>query len=844
MRHDEESAPVVRGIRHSARERDGVHLQQIIETQRAIAAPDLDLGAIMGVICARTQELTGAQGAAVLLAEGNKQLRYAAGSGSFEIDVGETVPIHGSAAGSMFKQESAVVGEFDDGCRLGVALQLGDRAIGVLMAAASSPGVFDEDDARTLGLLSVLLTAALSNDAALEAKRAQVETELVRRENSKLAKIVETQRDIAAVGLDLEAVMTLIAERALLLTQAEGAAVNLIDGDDVIMRASSGIATKIVGGARRPLADSVTGHAATTGRTILIEDSANDERLNQDIVASLGERSHVCVPLFSGGEVVGSLSVMSTSETEGLHEEDRQTLELLGVVLSSAVTAAAEFEAKRRQVEALKQFEFVWKHAPVGIQIVNLDGRVTAANPAMLAIYGHTADELSSMLVDELIHLEDAPRVHDEVARLTAGNCESDTTELGYRLRVARGEISLSSSRSLIRDASGSPLFMLGMVEDVTTRKAAEEQLHQSQRIEAIGQLSAGIAHDFNNLLLGVLGYTGLARSEVEQDSGVAGYLDQIEETAQRAASLTKQLLAFGGRQTMVLQEVDLNAFVSDTVEMLERLLGERIEIVTRLDPTLPALLADPTQIQQVLLNLALNARDAMPDGGVLTIETEQVAVGLDQAVRTLDLEPGHYLALTVDDTGEGMSAEVKERIFEPFYTTKDVGKGTGLGLSSVYGIVKQSHGDIEVTSELSGGSTFRIYLPTTEAAIAQDRADGRPRILMVEDSDVVRMVLERVIADRGYDIVAAEDSERALELLQHEAPFDLLLSDIVLPGMNGVDLAARIQELQPSIRVLFMSGYPREHRVDPALLLAKPFSNESLLAKIESTLGELATAS
>ncbi len=244
------------------------------------------------------------------------------------------------------------------------------------------------------------------------------------------------------------------------------------------------------------------------------------------------------------------------------------------------------------------------------------------------------------------------------------------------------------------------------------------------------------------------------------------------------------------------------------------------------------------------MLNLALNARDAMPAGGILTIETEHVTIGPDRPAGPVELEPGSYVALTVGDTGEGMSPELKERIFEPFFTTKNVGEGTGLGLPSVYGIVKQSRGDIEVTSELGKGSAFRIYLPASEAASTADSTHGRPRILVVEDSEIVRGLLLAVIGGGGYEVVAVGDPEAALELFEREPPFDLLLSDIVLPRMSGVDLAARIRELQPSIRVLFMSGYQRDEHVDPAQLIAKPFSNDELLAKLDSTLASIATSS
>lgn len=963
MRQDNGVATASRDGDEAARDLDGAHLQEIIETQRAITAADLDLDAIMALICARAQDLTRATGAAVLLAVDDTLLRFAAGTGSFALNVGETLPIHGSAAGATFLENSTVVTELSDRHGLGVSLRRGEEATGVLVAVAADADGFRDDDAGLLGLLSVLLSAALSNAAVLESKRIEVETlgrfrtifdgapigflrldhtarvieanteivemlgysveelgdlgiaditdpvhlercvmlygeiaenirdsydiekryvrkngemfwararatvlernaagapmftilmiediskrkdgEQALRANSKLAEIVETQRDIAAAGLDLEAVMRLITERAILLTDGQGAAVNLIEGDKVVMRAAGGIAAPLFG-SRRSLEGSVTRHAAELGCALLIANSERDPRLDSRMVAATGERSHICVPFFSGGKIVGSLSVMSTSETDRLDEEDRQTLELLGVVLSSSVTAAAEFDAKRKEVEALTQFEVVWKNAPVGIQIVDLIGRITAANPAMVALYGHSAAELGSMQVGQLIHPDDRRQVQKHVQRLIDGEFESDTTEVQHRFVCKNGDvISVVSSTSLIRNADGAPAFVLGMVEDVTMRIAVEEHERQSQRSEAIGQLSAGIAHDFNNLLVGVLGYAGLARSELDEGSPVDAHLAEIEETARRAASLTKQLLAFGGRQTMLPRDIDLNAFVEETVAMLGRLLGAQIEIVTELDPSLPALRADSTQVQQVLLNLALNARDAMPGGGVLTIETSQVAVDPDGAAPTADLAPGNYVALTVTDTGKGMSPEIKERMFEPFYTTKEVGEGTGLGLSSVYGIVKQSRGAIEVTSEPGKGATFRIYLPSTEAPVAE-AAPRRTRILMVEDSDIVRGVLLRVIGDGGYDVVGAEDSEQALELLASEAPFDLLLSDIVLPGMNGVDLAARIQELRPSIGVLFMSGYPREHRVDPDRLLAKPFSNDELLAKLESTLAELATA-
>ena len=397
----------------------------------------------------------------------------------------------------------------------------------------------------------------------------------LRDQNARLSRVVETQAEIAAADLELDGVSQLIAERAQELTGADGARVSILDGEDLLTAAS---------------------------------------------VGDMDSSPWVSVPLLHRGRNVGSLGV---AKEAGVNGEDRRTLELLAVLLSSAVSVAAEREARREQVEALARFETIFEQAPIGIGLVSLDGRLVNTNSVMRDISGRSAEELASRNVGEYTVPEDVDRVVELFTAMLMG--KHDTYRHEHRLYSKDGEVVwVDSATALLRDADGKPQGAVSMAQNITRRRAVEEQLRQSQKIDAIGQLTAGIAHDFNNLLLGMLGYTELAQAEVDADGQVAEYLRRIESSAQRAATLTGQLLAFGRRQALHPEPLELNALVSETVAMLRRVLGERIELVTALDPALDPVRADAGQMQQVLLNLALNARDAMPDGGTLTIRTTQ----------------------------------------------------------------------------------------------------------------------------------------------------------------------------------------------------------------------------
>ncbi|MCX6628084.1 MAG: response regulator [Candidatus Solibacter sp.] len=383
-------------------------------------------------------------------------------------------------------------------------------------------------------------------------------------------------------------------------------------------------------------------------------------------------------------------------------------------------------------------------------------------------------------------------------------------------------------------------------------RRALEDQLLQSQKMEAVGRLAGGVAHDFNNLLTVILGYSEMLRDQVRLDATAVEYSDEVLHAAERASALTYQLLAFSRRQVAVPRVVDLNEIVRGIDKMLRRIIGEDIRLEARMSPGLPAVKVDPSHIDQVIMNLAVNSRDAMPEGGKLTIETAEVELTGEYAGRHIGVPAGHYVMLAVSDTGSGMDAATRARLFEPFFTTKDKGKGTGLGLSIVYGIVKQNGGEILVYSEPDRGTAFKIYLPAVMAAAEAILSDSEDEsaapatgtILLVEDDPQVRNLTRTMLAHLGYRVLEAESADQALRIVSaHEGPLDLMLTDVVMPGMSGTELAHQLQAVRPGARVLYMSGYTDNGVIDQAILAAdtpfiqKPFTSAGLGRKVRDVL-------
>ena len=485
----------------------------------------------------------------------------------------------------------------------------------------------------------------------------------------------------------------------------------------------------------------------------------------------------------------------------------------------------------------------------------DLDDRIVTWNRAAERLYGYTAAEAIGMPAAALRSRE---RIGERelIARVRLGEHIHHHETL--RVRKDGSTVEVSVSLSPIHDAAGDVIGTTSIARDLTPqRKTAarlakvEEQLRQAQKMEALGALAGGVAHDFNNLLSVIISYADILSESVDDADPRREDVRQIQQAAERAAGLTKQLLAFSRKQVLEPRVVDLNAILLDLEKMCRRLVGEDIDLAVVPAEHVGPVLVDPGQFEQVVLNLIVNARDAMPTGGKLTIETRNVEIDAAYAGQHIGVTPGSYAMLAVSDTGTGMSSETKARIFEPFFTTKDGGRGTGLGLSTVLGIVEQSGGHVWVYSEEGVGTTFKVYFPhTTRAAAPIERepathgAGGGETVLLVEDDDQLRHLFRMLLSRAGYSVLDARNAGEAI--LLHErtaAPIDLLLTDLVMPGMSGRELAERLTAARPTMRVLYLSGYTNDAIVRHGLVdadvpfLPKPLRRDALLRMVRDVL-------
>jgi len=523
--------------------------------------------------------------------------------------------------------------------------------------------------------------------------------------------------------------------------------------------------------------------------------------------------------------------------------------------LLGTLAIAQDIAERKHAEEALRRSEarvqYLVESNLIGIVIGDLGGKLIDANDAFLRLLGYSRTDLLSgtMRWDRLSPPEhrDSDQGAFEQLRKTGIAPSREKQFLrkdGTRVSVLIGAATFASAEGGVECVS----FVL----DVSERKHLEQQLQQAQKMEAIGSLTGGIAHDFNNLLAVIIGYSEMMLERVGLDDKMRIPAEEIRKAGNRAASLTRQLLAFSRQQVIEPRVLHLNPIVVEVEKMLRRLIGEDIELQTSLDPATGPVKADPGQIQQILLNLAVNARDAMPKGGNLIIETGNVELGAAYALHHPPCVAGPYVLLTVSDTGVGMNAETKARIFEPFFTTKEIGKGTGLGLSTVYGAVRQSGGHVWVYSEPGRGTAFKIYLPRVDRAVLQilpsepspDNLCGTETVLLVEDDASLRNLARDLLGQAGYTVLVGNSGVHGLKVAQrHPAPIHLLLSDVVMPGLNGPALAQKIAPIHPETRVLYVSGYTGSFAIQTGLvdsgasLLQKPFSRVSLLRKVREVL-------
>jgi PAS domain S-box-containing protein len=505
-----------------------------------------------------------------------------------------------------------------------------------------------------------------------------------------------------------------------------------------------------------------------------------------------------------------------------------------------------------------RQLETLSENAPFGMVMIDKDGTFKYINPKFRELLGYDLNDIPNgktwfrkaypdptyrhHVISTWINDLEGLKSGEKRPKTFTVTCKGGTEKIINFIPVQ-----LETGENLIA------------CEDITELKRAEEekavlqeQLRQSQKVEAVGCLAGGIAHDFNNLLTVIKGYSQLSSIELKEGDPLRGNIDEIQNATDRAASLTRQLLAFSRRQVMEMKILDLNTLLRDLEKMLRRVIGEDIEMVIQLAEDLGRVRADVGQIEQVIMNLAVNGRDAMPNGGKLTIETANVELDEFYARSHVDVKPGHYVMFSVSDTGVGMTPEVRERIFEPFFTTKEKGKGTGLGLSTSYGIVKQSEGDIWVYSVQGKGTTFKIYLPRVNEPLEEIRKEvlkeelprGNETILIVEDEEEVRKLAGKILERQGYRILEASQGDDALRISErHGGPIDLILVDVIMPGMSCSELAKHLKSPHPKMKVLYMSGYTDNAIVRHGVLekgvnyIQKPFTMEGLARKVREVL-------
>lgn len=519
--------------------------------------------------------------------------------------------------------------------------------------------------------------------------------------------------------------------------------------------------------------------------------------------------------------------------------------------LREAVSRREKIAAEMALRDSEERFRSAFAEAAIGMALVALDERIIKVNRAMCLMLGYTEAELLHETVGNLTHPEDVLPCRSKLKELL--NQQVQATQVQKRFRHKNGEtVWCLVNSSLVRDERREPQYYICQIENVTRRLQLESQLRQSQKMEAVGRLASGVAHDFNNILTVILGCSSTFRAMIPNATPGVENLDLITSSAERAAGLTQQLLTFSRKQPTNPIPLDLNKLVANTHKLLSRLIGEDIELVIKPGAENCWVKADAGQIEQIVMNLAVNARDAMPRGGKLAIETSLLTLNDQNLPQWTELPPGGYAVLTMSDTGTGMTADVQAHIFEPFFTTKQAGKGTGLGLATVYGIIKQHYGAIQCHSTPGCGTRFDIYLPMaseqpqtgTQVKSGSVPVHGSERIMVVEDEEALRKMIKVTLERHGYRVITASHGEEALEILhQQSEPISLLLTDVIMPKKSGPELAREVRAMLPGVKVLFNSGYTDDVMVQHGVqqtevdFIQKPYSIHQLVQKVREIL-------
>jgi two-component system cell cycle sensor histidine kinase/response regulator CckA len=767
---------------------------------------------------------------------------------------------------------------FDDIFVVMSAASVGDVAARVRLP--DSPLV-DDTATKFAIALNILL-----DDLAVSAAEVQHELTARGRLANRLQVLTEASHEFAAATYDLDRLLEAVARRLCELVgdvcviravtedgqwlEPHGAAHHR---DPALLSTTRELMARV----RQRVGEGIAGRAAATGKPVLVaqidaaELPASTDPRYRAYLEQLGLTSSMALPLICRGKVVGVASLMRKSPGRPYTEDDLILVQSVADHASLAIGNARSYAAERvardsadRAASALQQakaqFARLSESGILGIMIADVHGNILEANDTYLKMLGYSREELlqgavrwSDLTPPELKHLGD----HATELLRASGVAPPFETESfrkdGTRFPVLVGVAMLEYPRCIA--------FMADLTQRVQAeagRKRAEEALRQSedqlrhaQKMDAVGRLAGGVAHDFNNVLSVILSYSDLLLSELPTGDPMRGDVEEIRKAGKHAADLTRQLLMFSRQQVLEPKVLDLNDVITRMDKMLRRVVGEDVELVSTRAATLGKVRVDPGSMEQVIMNLVVNARDAMPVGGKLTIETANVILDEAYAEEHLGVKAGPYVLLAVSDSGGGMDRATQARIFEPFFTTKAMGKGTGLGLSTVFGIVQQSGGSIWVYSELGKGTSFKVYLPVVEGEleeaqpqIAPTTLRGSETILLVEDEAQVRAVAHGILARKGYRVLVAASGGEALLLCEkHAGVIDLLLSDVVMPQMSGPELARRLATLRPTMKILCMSGYTDDAVVRHGALEAgiafiqKPFTLDTLARKVREVL-------